>query len=121
MWNQTFWLAAGLWNIALGTALWNTLFKNDKKARSDKKLRALVVAFGVAYILVGQFDWLWWFIILGMLAKLGVVLDYFGSRFDYQKMKFDMLTYVVIGDLLWVFGFGAMLGIRLSAMRSRRN
>lgn len=119
MWYQLFWAAAGLWNILIGTVLWDTLFMNDKKARNDFKLRSLVLAFGVGYALVGSFEWMSWFIVVGMLAKLGVVLDYFGRRFDFQRLKPDLLTYIVIGDLLWVFGFGAVLGIRLSTMRSR--
>jgi hypothetical protein len=114
---QLFWAAAGLWNILIGTVLWDLLFKNDKKTRTNLKLRSFVVAFGFGYVLVGTFDWMWWLIVVGIVAKLGVVLDYFGQRFDFKKLKPDLLTYVVIGDLLWVFAFGAVLGMRMSRMR----
>jgi len=100
--------------------LWSDLNRRDKKMKENKLMRGLVFAFGVGYILVGYYDWLWWIILLGMVAKVGVVLDYFGNKFDYEKLRPDLLTYVVIGDLLWVFGFGIMLGLRLSA-NARRN
>lgn len=105
----------------MATALWNDLNKRDKKTRDSKLLRGIVFGFGVGYILVGYFDWLWWFIIVGMVAKIGIVLDYFGNKFDYEKLRPDLLTYVMIGDLLWVFAFGAALGLEMSAqVRQRR-
>ncbi len=120
MWQQVFWIIAGAWNILIATILWNELNRRDRSIKDNKVLRGLVFAFGVGYILVGYFDWLWWFIVVGMIAKVGVVLDYFGNKFDFEKLKPDLLTYIVIGDLLWVFGFGAMLGMRLS-LNARRN
>lgn len=106
--------------MVVATALWSDLNRRDKKMKENKLMRGLVFAFGVGYVLVGYYDWLWWIILLGMAAKVGVVLDYFGDKFDYEKLRPDLLTYVVIGDLLWVFGFGIMLGLRLSA-NARRN
>lgn len=120
MWQQVFWILAGAWNMVVATALWSDLNRRDKKMKENKLMRGLVFAFGVGYVLVGYYDWLWWIILLGMAAKVGVVLDYFGNKFDYEKLRPDLLTYVVIGDLLWVFGFGIMLGLRLSA-NARRN
>ena len=119
MYYQLFWIAAGLWNIGIATAAWGVLFKNNK-TKNDQKLRALVFLFGVGYIMVGFFDWMWWIIVVGMAAKLGLVLDYFGSRFDFEKLKPDLMTYIMIGDLLWVFGFGAALGMNMSALRRSR-
>lgn len=120
MYRQLFWLAAGLWNIFIAAALWNVLTKKDKKLQSANGMRAGVFLFGVGYIAVGYFDWLWWFILVGMAAKLGVVLDYFGSKFDFEKLRPDLLTYIVLGDVLWIFGFGIMLGLELSAMKARK-
>lgn len=120
MLQQVFWILAGAWNMVIATALWNDLNRRDKKMKENKLFRALVFTFGVGYILVGYYDWLWWFIILGMVAKVGVVLDYFANKFDYEKLRPDLLTYIVIGDLLWVFAFGISLGLRLSA-NARRN
>ena len=119
MWQQVFWILAGAWNMVVATALWSDLNRRDKKMKENKLMRGLVFAFGVGYVLVGYYDWLWWIILLGMAAKVGVVLDYFGNKFDYEKLRPDLLTYVVIGDLLWVFGFGIMLGLRLSANAKR--
>ena len=118
MFKQLFWLLAGAWNIVIALFLWNSMLKNDKKIRNDKILRFFVGAFGVGYVLIGYFDWLWWIGAIGLLVKLALVLDYF-TKYDYEKMRVDMLTVVVVGDLLWVFAFGAMLGLQLSASRSR--
>ena len=120
MLQQVFWILAGAWNMLMATALWNDINKRDKKTRDNKVLRGLVFAFGVGYILVGYYDWLWWFILLGMVAKIGIVLDYFGNKFDYEKLRPDTMTYVMIGDLLWVFAFGAALGLKMS-VRARLN
>lgn len=118
MFKQLFWVLAGTWNIVIALFLWNSMLKNDKKTRNDKILRFFVGAFGVGYVLIGYFDWLWWIGAIGLLVKLALVLDYF-TKYDYEKMRVDMLTVVVVGDLLWVFAFGAMLGLQLSASRSR--
>lgn len=118
-WNM-FWILAGAWNIFIATFLWNELTRRNKKVKESKVLRAIVFAFGVGYILVGYFNWMWWFILLGIVAKLGIVLDYFGNTYDFEKLKLDLMTYIMIGDLLWVFGFGAMLGMKLS-LRAQKN
>lgn len=106
--------------MLIATSLWRDLTRRDKKVQEDKVLRGIVFAFGVGYILVGYYDWLWWFILVGIVAKVAVVLDHFGNKFDYEKMRLDFLTCIVIGDLLWVFAFGIALGMKLSA-NARRN
>lgn len=106
-----------MWNILIATVLWETIFKDDKKIRNDIKTRAFVLAFGVGYALVGAFPWMWFIIVAGIAGKAFVVLDYFGNRFDFNRPKITPLTFVVIGDLLWAFAFGAILGFQLSSKR----
>mmetsp|Transcript_9844 Transcript_9844/g.16225 ORF Transcript_9844/g.16225 Transcript_9844/m.16225 type:complete len:117 (+) Transcript_9844:56-406(+) len=111
-----FWLIAGAWNITIAL-MWNTVAAKDKKLKADKNLRMAVFAFGVGYAMVGFFDWMWWIVPVGFLLKAGVVLDYFGFRFDYEKLRPDTMTYIVLGDLVFVFCFGVDIGLTLAQKR----
>ena len=78
-------------------------------------MRSGVFLFGVGYALFAFFDSLWWVIAVGMMVKFGLVVDYFTSKFDYKKMKPDLLTSVILGDLVWAVCFAAALWMRFSS------
>ncbi|KAJ1381752.1 hypothetical protein B484DRAFT_460305 [Ochromonadaceae sp. CCMP2298] len=112
---EAFWLLAGAWNISIASVLWGKVNARDKNVRENQLLRGFVGALGVGYVMVGFFDWMWWLIPLGLVIKAAVVLNYFGGgSFDYDKMKPDFLTWIVLGDLAFVVCFGIIMGHSLA-------
>ena len=112
---------AGLWNVAISTIFWNPIMNSSNsitnKSNENKKekppgmlLRAGVGLFGIGYALVAhitQYPYIYYIVPIGGLIKIHLFIDHFRKKMDRNttKFTFDLLTNVLIGDLVWAAGF----------------
>lgn len=101
-----FWFLAGTWNWLASTLWWKSISSHDKVLNKNIGARASIFICGIFYALV-PFDEekFWWCIWVGIIGKLGVVVQYIFDTVILKKKGNPVLTAVVTGDFLWAIAF----------------
>lgn len=102
-----FWVFAGLWNISVATFGWKFLRDGllNNELKFPKFFRGWVLLFGLLYISIGYFpNFLSWFILIGALLKLNIVVHYFAIEKN-RNPPYTASFYVVFIDMVWAICF----------------